>query len=108
MANSGESCESRNSDEFVDSGWISEDDEYHNFYKSGDSCLYGDSGDSNEFGDDGEHGEMLISLNQVILVNMASLLIRVDLVIWVFLNLANLMVWHTNIWFYDQEKVNNM
>ena len=57
MAASGESCKSRNSDEAVDSGGISEDDEYHNFYKSGYSCLYGDSGDSDEFGDDGEHGK---------------------------------------------------
>ena len=46
MADSGESCESRTSDESV---------EYHHFKKSGDSWLYGDSGDSDEFGDDGEH-----------------------------------------------------
>ena len=54
---SGESCESRNSDEAVDSGGISEDDKYHHFYKSDYSCLYGDSSDSHEFGDDGEHGK---------------------------------------------------
>ena len=48
---SGQSCESSNSDESVDSGGISGDDESHNFYKFGDSCLYGDFGDSDEFGE---------------------------------------------------------
>ena len=53
----GESCESSNSDESVDSGGISKDHESHHFYKFGDSCLYCDSGDSDEFGDYGEHGK---------------------------------------------------
>ena len=63
MGDSGESCESSNSDESVHSGGIREDDESHHFYKSvhsggireddeshhlytsGDSCLCSDSGD---------------------------------------------------------------
>ena len=78
---SGESCESSNSDESVDSGGISEDDESRHFYKSGDSCLYDDFGDSDEFGDDGEHGKTGDVDESSDFINMMLLVIQVNLLI---------------------------